>query len=635
MPAHAPMRDENTDDHIDDHVDDEIATYLDIDRPRSFFLFAGAGSGKTGSLVTALRSVRKQSGARLRLAGRRIGVITYTNAACDEIIRRLDHDPLFGVSTIHSFVWDLIQGFNTDIRVWLTANLPKEIAELQEEIRKGRPGTKAALERPRKLRAKQKRLESLPSIRRFIYSPTGENQTRDSLNHSEVIKICADFLERKVLLQKLLIDRFPILLIDESQDTNKLLMGSLLTVQKANPDQFGLGLFGDMMQRIYADGKVDLDTDLPGDWAKPSKVMNHRCPHRVVRLINKIRASVDHQVQHARSDAREGWARLFIAVNSADRALTENRVRARMVTTTVDPLWEQLDQVKTLILEHHMAAARLMFFDMFEPLYKVESFRTALLDGSLPCLRLFSELVLPSLKAKRAGSEFSAAALVRKWSPLLREDSLKAAGADQRVQLAAASAGLTALVNMCSGADCPTFRDVLRRVAAHKLFDIPETLDPFCTVEPAEISEDGESDEDGEGSGTPLAAIRNFLETRFGQIEPYALYVGDKSAFGTHQGVKGLEFPRVLVVMDDATMRGFSFGYDKLFGAKAKTKSDSENERAGTETGIDRTRRLFYVTCSRAKESLAIIAYTSDTAKVKRHALEQGWFDENEIEVMA
>lgn len=638
MTTDTARRDEHADDHADDHVDDEIASCLRIDQPRSFFLFAGAGSGKTRSLVIALARARAASGPSFRLGGRQIGVITYTNAACDEITRRLDYDPLFSVSTIHSFVWDLIRGFNADIRDWLTLNLRNEIRELQDLLLKGRKGTKTAGERERSLRAKQERLDGLRSIRRFIYSPSGDNRTRDSLNHSEVIKLGAEFLATKPVMQNLLIARFPILLVDESQDTNRLLIESLLAVQRAHAARFGLGLFGDTMQRIYADGKVDLGTNLPAEWATPSKVMNHRCPCRIVRLINKVRAPVDGHQQRPRTGASEGWARLFIASTGADKSSTENRVRTSMALRTGDSLWDRVDQVKTLTLEHHMAANRLMFFDMFQPLYKVDSFRTGLLDGSLPCVRFFSELVVPLLKAKRAGSEFAAAALMRKWSPLLREDSLRGAGPDQRVQLMAASSGVKALVDRFAGESDPSFRDVLRCVAEHKLFDIPETLYPFTAEEAPQVAGTADADDsegDSDGFSASLTAIRDFLDTPFEQIEQYAAYVGGQAAFGTHQGVKGLEFPRVLVVMDDEEARGFLFSYEKLFGAKEKSKTDCDNERAGYETGIDRTRRLLYVTCSRAKESLAIVAYTSDVPKVRKHAIEQGWFDENEIEVVA
>jgi DNA helicase-2/ATP-dependent DNA helicase PcrA len=89
-----------------------------------------------------------------------------------------------------------------------------------------------------------------------------------------------------------------------------------------------------------------------------------------------------------------------------------------------------------------------------------------------------------------------------------------------------------------------------------------------------------------------------------------------------------------MVIMDDEEARGFLFSYEKLHGAKLKSKTDLEHERAGEETSIDRTRRLFYVTCSRSQDSLALVAYTSDPAKVQSNAVILGWFEENEVEVL-
>ena len=51
----------------------------------------------------------------------------------------------------------------------------------------------------------------------------------------------------------------------------------------------------------------------------------------------------------------------------------------------------------------------------------------------------------------------------------------------------------------------------------------------------------------------------------------------------------------------------------------------------GKETSIDRSRRLFYVACSRAEKSLAIVAYTHAPEKVKQHVIAQAWFEESEI----
>ena len=113
MPNEAVVLNDN---HIDDDVDIKIAECLNLEAPKSFFLFAGAGSGKTRSLVKALETITTSTGDKLRLHGQQIGVITYTNNACDEIKRRLKNDVLVHVSTIHSFVWNLIRGFDSDIK---------------------------------------------------------------------------------------------------------------------------------------------------------------------------------------------------------------------------------------------------------------------------------------------------------------------------------------------------------------------------------------------------------------------------------------------------------------------------------------------------------------------------------------
>ena len=51
-------------------------------------------------------------------------------------------------------------------------------------------------------------------------------------------------------------------MIDESQDTNSALIDALFDVERRFAGKFALGLFGDMMQRIYSDGKHDLGTAL-------------------------------------------------------------------------------------------------------------------------------------------------------------------------------------------------------------------------------------------------------------------------------------------------------------------------------------------------------------------------------------
>jgi len=625
----------------DDHVDGEIKTALDLRNPLSFFLFADAGSGKTRSLVNALTNLRdkdNKGGNLLRLHGQRVGVITYTNAACDEIKTRSEFDPLVQVSTIHSFVWSLISGLQADIRQWLRTKLPADIAELEEQQGRGRAGTKAALDREEAIKAKRKRLASLDTIRGFKYNPVGENRGRDSLNHSEVIEMGADFLTQKPLMQRILVTKFPILLVDESQDTNKLLMEAFMKLQRDYTGRFCLGLFGDVMQRIYADGKEDLGRDLPPDWARPTKKLNHRCPRRIIRLINRIRVSVDGHQQIARSDSEDGVVRLFILPSDPDKKKeVELRVTEKMAAVTDDPFWSGPEaDVQTLILEHRMAAWRMGFLELFDALGGVDM-RTGLLDGSLPGLMFFSHLVLPIVKSKQRGDEFAVAAIVRKASPLLNKDTLKTLAGDQRKKIQEARDAVNELTALCSGNRSPRFLEVLNCVSRTALFEVPEVLRPFAARE-ERIRKEFEggrtmSLDDDEQSDTELAAYDKFLQVPFWQIEPYKQYVSGQAPFMTHQGVKGLEFQRVMVIMDDDEARGFMFKYEKLFGAKDKSNTDLENERAGKDSAIDRTRRLFYVICSRAKESLAIVAYSSQPESVRDYVLREGWFEENEVQM--
>jgi DNA helicase-2/ATP-dependent DNA helicase PcrA len=632
------------DDLLDVAADEIIFECLNLDQPKSFFLYAGAGSGKTRSLVSAIRAVCNTQGRQLSLSGRKIGVITYTNAACDEIKQRLEFDPRVDVSTIHAFAWSLISGFNADIRRWVAAKLAQELVDTEEAHRKGRANTKAWMERIRSMESKRKRIERLDSILRFVYSPTGDNRTRDSLNHSEVIAITAEFLTSKPALRRMLVSRCPILLIDESQDTNRGLMDAFLDLENEFHDRFCLGLFGDMMQRIYSDGKDRLDKAIPERWARPRKQMNHRCPTRVIEVINSIRHDVDREVQVPRVDAEMGLVHVFVLPQITDSASAmEAVVRDRMAEITGDKEWQSHGAVKTLALEHLMSARRFGFVEFFEPLWAVEGLRTNLLQGTGAGIGFFVREVLPLIRALRTGDKFGAMAIVRQTSPLLDLKTLEGAGANQMAQLVNAKKACAGLLALTSQAGVSAI-EVLSYIGKAGLFAIPDSLSAFVATDDSEHAvlpetqqtqePEIEGDDDAADAGTELGAWRKALEAPLEQIERFDLYVRGESQFDTHQGVKGLEFPRVLVVVNDEEARGFMFAYDKLFGTKEKSKTDQENEATGRETSLDRTRRLFYVTCSRAEKSLAIVYYAPDTDLARDAILETGWFQPDEIELL-
>ena len=61
-------------------------------------------------------------------------------------------------------------------------------------------------------------------VHKFIYNPNGNNFEYNALSHAEVIKIGAKMIVENKLLQEIIAQQYPFLLIDESQDTKKELV---------------------------------------------------------------------------------------------------------------------------------------------------------------------------------------------------------------------------------------------------------------------------------------------------------------------------------------------------------------------------------------------------------------------------
>ena len=381
------------DNHVDDHVDVEIQECLSSEPPKSFFMFAGAGSGKTRSLINTLEYLDKEKGHYLAERGKQIAVITYTNAACDEIGRRLQYKSIFMVSTIHSFLWEMIKNFQQDIKIWVESSISAEIDELQSKQKTGKGGS-AATARAEKITSKQKRLEKIKMVKRFSYNPNGDNLGFDSLSHDEVIKMGSEFIATRETMQEILVNKFPIMLIDESQDTKKELVDALLCVYE-NHKNWAIGMFGDTIQKIYMDGKDRLDEAVPQEWVFPQKIMNHRSAARIVELANAVRKLSDGKEQRPRSDAKTGFVRLFVADALSDKEQTEKLVAEKMSEITCDMEWQTETGYECLILEHHMAASRFSFSNLYTPLNESKEFDSAFESD------LYDEISLETCVAKR------------------------------------------------------------------------------------------------------------------------------------------------------------------------------------------------------------------------------------------
>lgn len=611
-----------------DPIDREIYDYLNEAPPKSFMLYAGAGSGKTKTLVSVLEALRKNHGQGLSLSGKRVAVVTYTNAACEEIKDRLKNDSIFLVSTIHSFSWDLIKGFTSDIRSWLEIKLAADIEFLDGEIGKARKLEGITAQKNMRSRdSKKKRLELIKGVNKFSYTPNSISDEIGSLNHAEVVDMAAFFLRNEPLMAKIFINHYPVFLIDETQDTHEELLNSIILVQQNHPKDFCIGLFGDTMQRIFGGGKINLKETLPDSWRTPEKKVNHRCPARIVKLINKIRIVDDPHQQAPRDGAEEGKVAFFIidAGKNLSKSGCEEIIRLKMLELTKDNGWINRKSVKTLTLEHHMAAVRGGFDNFLLPFLSIDYLKEKVLKAEGQDINFLLSVLLPLTNSIKSGDDFNIATIFRKYSPLLSPDHLKHS-ANPIAEIRYARDAVDVIKKSLNASANFSIIEILRIMEEKNLFPIPATFIPHL-VDLKSLGEQEENIEDDKDSAAWSLALQSSVE----ELEKYATYRSDNSDFGTHQGVKGLQYDRVMVILDDEEARGFLFSYEKLLGAAPLTPNDVKNEKEGKDSSPKRSRRLFYVTCSRAKKSLAVVAYTKNTSAVRKHILDSEWFKEEEI----
>ena len=222
---------------------------------------------------------------------------------------------------------------------------------------------------------------------------------------------------------------------------------------------------------------------------------------------------------------------------------------------TGDVSWSNDTQYKSLILEHHMAASRFGFSDLFMPLNDSRKFDTSLHDGSITELSILSKIVSPLVVAYHSRNDFEVAKIVRKHSPLLNKEAFASELSDQTKMLEKSEDAVEALMRLWDDGKSPSCLEVLKSIRETGLFKVGNRVDELLT-------------DFSEGENEKITALRKALSVPFNELERYSSYVTDNTRFATHQGVKGLEFPRVMVIMDEEQARGFLFSYEKLFGAK-------------------------------------------------------------------
>ncbi len=578
---------------------------------RSFVMVAGAGSGKTTSLIKALAHLGETRGAALRRAGQQIACITFTEVAVGEISHDVGVSPLFHVSTIHSFLWSIIRPFQTDIATWVVARIDEKIAERQE--RHARPGTRAAT----RVRLEQEiadlevEREAIGRVPKFSYE-TGSRYADGILGHDDILRLTPACVAAHPLLRRVVARRFPYIFVDESQDTQPAVIEALRQIAVDEP--LCVGFFGDPMQKIYGAGAGAIALD--DGWADITKPENFRCPTSVLEVINAIRAPGDGLAQiRGRTvmidDVEHpvvGTANIFILPADNQRSERLAAVRAWLANQTADDAWlsDLRDgDVRLLVLVHRIAARRLGFADLYAALNDSapQSMSEGIADGTAWPLRPFTQHLLQMIAAARADDQFTVMSILRAECPRLQPERLL--GQPVAPVLAALQQAVDALDTMLAEGSQSTVRQVLQHVRDTELLSLDDRFAAHFVAEPADDGSSG------------FANVAAFLACSVCELWAHRRYMLEESPFATHHGVKGAQFERVLVVLDDEEAAYNLYSYGKYLGFTPLSENDESRIATGEESVLDRTRRLFYVCCSRASKDLAVVLFVPDVAAAR------------------
>ncbi|MEO5376285.1 MAG: AAA family ATPase [Magnetococcus sp. DMHC-6] len=639
-----------------------------LKKRQSFLMIAGAGSGKTTSLIKALSHIGEEYGEELRSNGQRVACITYTNVAVEEILSDMGEDTLYHISTIHSFLWEVIKNFHLNIRIWLKNKIEQDNVDLIEENNNPRKHKITINKNTKQIEINKKILEKIDDIKVFRYEAS-QRYSQGILSHSDIIKMVPQLIQEYPLLRKIIAYNFPFIFVDESQDTFENFVHALKDIGRGSSNKFCLGFFGDPMQKIYSNGKGNIQIEK--GWKKIEKEENFRSPIAVLNVINRIRHGVDGLQQtgglteNIGNEKRlvHGSARLFIVPDDEQKEKNLGDIREWLANTENDPSWREKNfeaKVKLLVLVHRMAAKQLGFLDLFIACHDTgpDNYKSGFNEGTLWFIRPFREILLPLIEAFQGNKKYEVMRLLIQnkdknenniVSPLFKKDTLYTIKENIASYLSDINENIKILTNMILSTEnvTHTVGDCLKFAHKKKLIELDDrmeaALNDTLTVASLmnksdnlmENSAEGEEVVDDEDefqkAEKKLNAIQAYLKCSVSQINPYLQYLDKESPYSTQHGVKGAEFKRVMVILDDKEAKYNQYSFDQLFKLKPLNISKN-NQDENKETVIDRTRRLFYVCCSRAQKHLAVVLFTNDTNNAKNIILAQeSIFESNSI----
>lgn len=548
-----------------------------LDDGSSFVFEAGAGAGKTYSLIAALRHILKGRSRELRRAHQQVACITYTNVARDMIITQIDGDPAVYCDTTHAFAWMLVSPFQKRLRE-LVRTLPGWADRVEELDR--------------------------ADIRAVGYA-LGRRSIEDgmaNLHHDDIFPVFVELMQ-SAKFRNAVASRFPTILVDEYQDTNAILVKCLKDQFIGKPHAPQFGFFGDHWQKIYGDGCGSITHDA---LKRIDKKANFRSSKAIVDSLNLIRPELAQAVKDPGAPGEvhvfhtNGWSGKRLTANhwqgdlpSTEAAGALGNVRARLERLG----WDFAGDTKILMLTHRALATELGY----ESMRTVFAFNDSFTRKANEVIAYFHEHLEPAARAylaRRFGKMFEAIDAER---PVMNGPADKARWA-------------AAMKRLCELRDAGTVGDVIAHLSCTGL---PFLSDAVVRQEKALA--------DALAGGEPLTGrvkeLHALHAVSYREIIALCQYLDGHSPFETKHGVKGDQFENVIVVFGRG-WREYDFNlYLKMAG----------NPRLiGSRTAdYERYRNLFYVSVSRPKRRLALIF----THLLEPDAMTtlSGWFSEHPI----
>jgi len=600
-------------------ADEEVAECLTA--KRSFAMIAGAGSGKTTSLITALDHIRNKYSADLRKNSQRVACITYTKRAVGVISSRLGHDDLYLVSTLHSFIWNEIKRFSQDIREAVREHrIPQLIEKAREKDNGG--NSKEARKARARIANLEEELTKLDDVPKFKYDDSVFSEYSDGrLSHDDVIEVAGYLLDSKPVFRKALGFRYPFIFVDEAQDTFRNIVAGLNLVGGGDGLPV-IGYFGDPWQQIF-EGRAG-DFEPPPHGKTITKTENFRCSESVITFLNAFRSDVE-QVPAGNNKGKQGSV-LLTLVKAEEPEAPRRRYSVEQVERALQRLdielanwgWADQDDIIKLFLVRQMIARRLGFSELnslFTGKYASSRAQDDYETGDHFLLRPFLNTIWPLVSANKNGNSRAVIDLLRHNSPAFE---LQGSNSERTLrEMIELSRSL--VTDLTERWDSGTVRDILQFCRENSLVQLTDRMVEHLTREPRTEEYDAEVYVEEKGEWL----CDHFFGMDSSELQAYCDFIQENTAYSTQHGVKGEQYPNVLVVYDDVEAAWNHYSFTKLLTPNTTGEP--------TEGQLERSQKLAYVSFSRAEVNLRILLFTPDPQGAKRELIGRKLLSEDQI----